>query len=275
MVYVLSIVLIFGLIGNFCNILIFISIKQFRHYPGAFYIIAESTIDSAVLLLGVMVRIIIEASGYDATNSSLIWCKLRTPMNQWCSLMTLSIVNFMTIDQYFSTSCNPSLRQLSTIKLAKYLIGIAAIVWVVYNVPFAIFYDIIAVVGCLLNNVTFARFYTIFHLLILFGILPILIACLFSILAYRNVRRIHRQQLTRTRRRLDRQLTAMILARVTVFILFLIPFIVQRFYATNVPINPNNTLRTAIEQLVGAINISLTYVNVSVCSVSILSSFVL
>ncbi|CAF4861141.1 unnamed protein product, partial [Rotaria sp. Silwood1] len=52
-------------------------------------------------------------------------------------------------------------------------------------------------------------------------------------MAFRNVRRIHRQQMSNTRRRLDQQLTAMILARVILFVLCLLPYIAQRFYTMN------------------------------------------
>ncbi|CAF4991352.1 unnamed protein product, partial [Rotaria sp. Silwood1] len=52
-------------------------------------------------------------------------------------------------------------------------------------------------------------------------------------MAYRNVRRIRRQQMSNARRRLDQQLTAMILARVILFVLCLLPYIAQSFYIMN------------------------------------------
>ena len=53
------------------------------------------------------------------------------------------------------------------------------------------------------------------------GLLPIFVSSLFSLLAYRNVRRIVRRQIPMDRRRLDQQLTAMIFMRVIFFILLL------------------------------------------------------
>ncbi|CAF3443889.1 unnamed protein product, partial [Rotaria sp. Silwood2] len=44
------------------------------------------------------------------------------------------------------------------------------------------------------------RYYSFFHLPILQGILPILLVSTFSIMAYRNVRRIRRQQMSKTPR---------------------------------------------------------------------------
>ncbi|CAF1264370.1 unnamed protein product [Rotaria sordida] len=82
-------------------------------------------------------------------------------------------------------------------------------------------------------------------------------------MAYRNVRRIRRLQMSNTRRRLDQQLTAMILARVILFILCLLPYIAQCFYIMNVRNDKNEKLRTAIELLITAINVSISYLNVS------------
>ncbi|CAF2792606.1 unnamed protein product [Rotaria sp. Silwood2] len=264
-VYAFTTVLIIGLVGNLCNIVIFICVKQFRKCPGAFYIIAESVADETVLLVGLVPRIVVEIFGFDPARILLIWRKLRIPFSQWGTLLGLSAVNFATFDQYLSTSCDSRLRELSTTKLAKYFIGIALIIWFLYNIPFFILYDIQISFGCLLKSVELSRYYSYFHLLVLYGLLPVFLTTTFSILAYRNVRQIRRLQMTNIRRRLDRQLTAMILARVAFLVLCLIPFIIQRFYVANVQTNPKNDFRIAIEQLVGAINLSLSYLNVSVC----------
>lgn len=263
--YVYTAVFIIGIVGNLSNIVIFIGLKKFRQCPSTFYIITESIADIAVLLVGLMARILLEIFNFDPTRTLILWCKLRVPMNQWCTLMVLSAVNFAVFDQYLSTSYNSRLRELSTIKLAKYLICIALITWFFYNIPFVIFYDVQVSFGCLLENIELSRYYSYFHLLVLYGLLPMFFTMTFCILSYRNVRRIHRLQVSHVRRRLDQQLTAMILARVIFMNLFLIPFIAQRFYIVNVTTDPTNIFRIAIEQLIGAINVSLSYLNVSVC----------
>ncbi|CAF3923514.1 unnamed protein product [Rotaria sp. Silwood1] len=264
-IYVFTTVFITGLVGNLCNIVIFISLEQFRHFPGAFYITVESIANCALLLVGLMSRIVNETFGSDPSYTLLIWCKLRNPATQWCTLIGLSAINFAAFDQYLSTNCVSRFRQLSTTKLAKYLIGVALIIWLLYQIPFVIFSNIQATVGCILTSVELLRYYSFFHLLVLNGLLPVFLTTTFSILAYRNVRRIRRQQMNNIRRRLDHQLTAMILARVTFLVLCLLPFIIQRFYMANAHTDPKDVLRIAIEKLVGAINIVLSYLNVSVC----------
>ncbi|CAF3676024.1 unnamed protein product [Rotaria socialis] len=70
----------------------------------------------------------------------------------------------------------------------------------------------------------------------LVGMIPIVISALFSLLAYRNVRHIIRRQTPVFRRRLDRQLTAMILLRVSLFVFKNLSDISFRIYQVNNPI---------------------------------------
>lgn len=259
-----SIILFAGIIGNLCNIIIFTSLRKFRKCPGAFYICAESIVSIGVLFFGTALRIAEEIFSFSADRISLIWCKMRVPITQWCVLVVVSLVNFAVFDQYFSTSLNPDVRQRSTIKLGIYLTSIATLFWFVYIIPFAIFYDIKLMFGCHLTHAGMIKYYVFFHLLILHGLLPMTVASTFSICAYRNVRRIHRQQMSKTRRRIDLQLTAMILARVVLFVISLVPFIIQAFFAFRVHNNNKRPLQTANDILITVINMSISYLNFSV-----------
>ena len=262
--YSYTIILVLGLVGNSFNVIVFIHLKPFRERPGAFYMVVESLADAGVLLVGLAPRVLVEIFNFDPGQTLLIWCKLRIPISQWCSLMALSAVNLAVIDLYFSTNFHVHLRQLSTLRLARHLTVIMSIIWFLYNIPFIVFYDIKVAFGCLLKNPELARYYSFFHLLIVYGLLPFILTTTFSILAYRNVRRLRRRNMSNVRRRFDRQLTAMILARVVLGVFCLLPFILQRFYIANTRTNPNELLRVAIEQLVTSINVSLSYLNVSV-----------
>ncbi|CAF4217679.1 unnamed protein product, partial [Rotaria sordida] len=94
--------------------------------------------------------------------------------------------------------------------------------------------------------------------------LPIFIASLFSILAYRNVRRIVRRQIPIVRRRLDRQLTAMVLIRVITFVILTSPYAIQRMYTYIAKIDPSNLFPYAINILVGGIISSFFNLNYAV-----------
>jgi hypothetical protein len=80
--------------------------------------------------------------------------------------------------------------------------------------------------------------------------LPIFIAGLFSLLSYRNVRRITRRQLSIVRRRLDRQLTKFVLTHVGFLIILLTSVVIYRIYEINIYVNPTDYFRLAIEGLI-------------------------
>jgi hypothetical protein len=99
---------------------------------------------------------------------------------------------------------------------------------------------------------------------VLVGLLPIVIASVFSLLAFQNVRRIVRRQLPIVRRRLDRQMTAMVLIRVIFFICFSIPYITYRIYAINFPVSQSQPMEFATRQLLQAMFGSVSTLNFTV-----------
>jgi len=66
------------------------------------------------------------------------------------------------------------------------------------------------------------------------------------------------------RRRLDRQLTAMVLARVICTIVLGVPFICITLYQINLNNSENNYMKLAIISLIGIILCSLLYANFAV-----------
>jgi len=118
--------------------------------------------------------------------------------------------------------------------------------------------------GCTVYNPTLKQYFSFFYYPILSTSLPLVITVTFSLLAYRNVRRIVRRQVPLVRRRLDRQLTAMVLARVICTIILGVPFICITLYQLNLSNSENNYMKLAITSLVGIIFYSLLYANFAV-----------
>jgi hypothetical protein len=192
-------------------------------------------------------------------NVLIVWCKLRNMLPHWCRLMLATIVCFVALDQYFSTNHQIYLRRLSSLKVARYQIFFAVCLCLLHTIPMAIFLQIRPPYGCIITNAVLTRYYSYFFYPILNGLFPILMSSLFSILAYRNVRRIVRRQIAVDRRRLDQQLTAMIFVRVIFFVFLQIGFAAYRIYALNVTIVPTNTLVYATQQWFQAITVSMVY----------------
>ena len=263
-IYVGYFIVIIGLIGNIINILIFTQLKIFRENQFAFYLTVASTVDSGQLILSMATRVTTTVYGYDPVRISLIWCRFRTYFTQFLAVISATTVCFAAIDQYLSTSHHIQLRQMSTFKLARLLVGVLIIFAASYSIPFPIFYEIRSNSTCTIYNPVFTYYYSLVHICILLGIVPVVISLLFSLFAYRNVRRIVRRQMAIVRRRLDQQLTAMILARVALLVFTTLPYASVRMYQILDPVDQNNTFAVAVDQLLRIAFIMLNYINYSV-----------
>jgi hypothetical protein len=249
-----------GVIGSVMNILVFTKLKIFRLNRCAFYLIAESVVD-IVQLSQTFVNEIwkLSINGVEPTTVSLAWCKLRTILPQWLRLMLSAITCSAAVDQFLSTNPVPYLRQLSSLKLARYEILFATILCLLHTVPYAVFLQVQQPLGCIITNIGLINYSTYFFYPFLNGLLPMCLSSLFSILAYRNVRRIVRRQISINRRRLDQQLTAMIFVRVIFFVLLQLPFAIYRIYSLNLVIGRADTLAYAVQSWAQAISFSLVY----------------
>ncbi|CAF4057557.1 unnamed protein product, partial [Adineta steineri] len=118
-------------------------------------------------------------------------------------------------------------------------------------------YDIQPTFGCTISNYVALQYSTYFFYPVLFGFLPIIIASLFSMLAYHNVRRVVRRQLPIVRRKLDKQITAMVLMRVIAFVCLTLPSTAYRIYAINFPIPQSIPMAYAVGRLIQTILLSI------------------
>ncbi|CAF2675839.1 unnamed protein product [Rotaria sp. Silwood2] len=142
---------------------------------------------------------------------------------------------------------------MSTLKLARYSIIIASILCIFQTIPYIIFYDIVSPFGCIIINQGLKYYYSFGYYIFLNGFVPIATSSIFSLLAYRNVRRIIRRQIPIQRRKLDQQLTAMIFVRVILFVAILLPYTLYRIYTVKSPAYPVGSLQYAIVQLITTI----------------------
>ncbi|CAF1171041.1 unnamed protein product [Adineta steineri] len=241
--YSTSFLFTIGAIGNLLNILVFTTLKIFRNNQCVLYVVTESIANIFQLTTFALIFILPAIYLTDPASSSFFWCKFRSIMVSSCTLISFSTICLSASHQYLSTSPLLYLRQLSTIKLARFLICASIIISLLHTIPFGIF-TVIQVSVCVLS-----------------GLLPVLIASVFSILAYNNVRRIVRRQIPIVRRRLDQQLTAMILIRIIVFIVLTVPYDIQRMYTYIAKVNQSNLLHFAINTLIGAVLITLFNLN--------------
>ncbi|CAF0865202.1 unnamed protein product [Adineta steineri] len=255
------IMLSFGVIGTALNIFVFTQLKLFRTNRCAFYITIESISNLVYQLLSITLTILTAIYGDDATGRFLIWCKLRYILGQTCALTTFYMVCFSAIDQFFSTNHRYNLRQMCTLKLGRYFAFIFICFAIIHSIALGSSYDIHPTLGCIILDHTWVQYSTYFFYPILIGFLPIIIASLFSMLAYHNVRHIVRRQLPIVRRRLDKQITAMVLMRVIAFVCSASPFNAYRIYAVNFPTSQSMPMAYAVGRLIQAIFASISIIN--------------
>lgn len=257
-------IFILGLIGNTINLCVFTRLKLFRGNQSVFYLIVESVVDILQLSILFVIYLLTMLLGYDPTTVSLVWCKFKNILPQFFRLMSTSMVCLSAFDQYLSTNPRLYFRQMSSLNLAHQLTIGAAICWMLHSIPYAVFYRISSSSTCVNGNSDLIRYYSFFYYPVLHGFFPILISCIFSLLAYRNVRNLIRRQIPVVRRRLDRQLTAMIFVRVIVFVILLLPYTIYRIYALNVTISRANPYAYAVDRLIFSVMTSISNLNYAV-----------
>ncbi|CAF3633323.1 unnamed protein product [Adineta steineri] len=192
--------------------------------------------------LTISLTILTSIYGDDATGRFFIWCKLRYILGQTCAVTTLYMICFTAVDQFFSTNHRLNLRQMCTLKLGRYFAFIFICFAIIHGIVDGSSYDIQSTLGCVPSTYVAVQYSTFFFYPILVGFLSIVIASSFSVLAYHNVRHIVRRQLPIVRRKLDKQITAMVLMRVIVFVCLVLPYVTYRIYTVNFPTSRKNNL---------------------------------
>jgi uncharacterized protein YacL len=166
---------------------------------------------------------------------------------------------FATIDQFLATCVHVYWQQWSNIKLAQRLIVVSIPFWIIYGIPYLIFYDqtvskMNGKVSCINTNTNFRQYHAYMNNMILSGGLPLLITVLFGALAFKNVRQIAYRIVPLVRRELDKQLTNMVLIQVVFNCFAVLPYLIMTVLATatNISSNPGSSAQFTLAILVTA-----------------------
>ncbi|CAF0718989.1 unnamed protein product [Adineta ricciae] len=254
MLYTSMILLCIGTIGNVLKFIIFAKIRSFRGNQCAYYLKISSITDTGVLVATLPFLVVDSVLGIKLVELSPIWCKIQLMFIYTCGLYSVFTMCCIALDQYLSTNHRQTWRQMSTIQLAQRLSYFNMSVAVFHGILFLIFANY-GIGGCSIYNHIAQVYFTYFYYPILSGILPIIVSGTFSLLAYRNVRRIIRRQIPVVRRRLDRQMTALALSRVLCIIILGVPFLCYSL----VDINSRNILQDPVEQAVLHLSATVVY----------------
>ncbi|CAF4090566.1 unnamed protein product [Adineta steineri] len=215
-IYLGTFTLVVGVIGGLLNVIVFLSLKTFRESSSAFYLTIMSIVNIGQLPTGLLSRIMISGFGIDWTLSSLFYCKFRYYCFNICASTSMTCICLAIIDQYLATSSRAEWRQWCNMKIARRLLLLFVLIWIIHNIPYLIYFDhVISIttgqVTCTNTNNIFQQ-YTIYGTTLIIGkLLPISITFIFGLLAYHNVQQLGYRTAPLVRRELDKQLTVMIL----------------------------------------------------------------
>ena len=194
-IYGSLIIIVGGVLGECLNILVFISLRTFRQNSCSFYLTIMSILNIGELLADLLPRLIFTIYNRDGTESSLFYCKFRLYFVQICTMLSLTCFSLATIDQYCATCSRAHFQQLCNIKLARRLVMIFCLIWIIHGIPYLIYFEhvlspITGKVICSMINPIYLQYRIYVIVLILFGVLPLLITVLFGTMAFYNIKQI-------------------------------------------------------------------------------------
>ncbi|UJR11454.1 hypothetical protein I4U23_015633 [Adineta vaga] len=250
--YLGSIILITGVLGELLNIIVFLSLRTFRESSCAFYLTLSSVLKLIHLLTGLLSRVVISAADVDWTLLSPFYCKLRAYLIEFCSVSSLGLICLAVIDQFFATSPHRRWQQWSHIKIARRLSATLLFFATVTSSPYLVFFELITLPttgshACTIINPTFLRYNNDFNLPVLFAPLPVLITIIFALLTYWNVKQIAYRTVPLVRRRLDQQLTTMVLVQTVVNVIAIAPYIILMTIVTHSTLLSNKEINYQIQ----------------------------
>ena len=264
--YSTPIIILTGLIGHTINLLVFTGIKPFRCNQSIFYLMVDSIINCVQLLIPLLSRSLVTGYAIDVLKSSSLFCKIRQTTAFVCTLLSFNVICFASLNQYLVTHHRVYLRQMSTLAQAHRLTVIAIVIWILHGIPCFIMLDVTPKAGCNVIHIVYVAYVKFVYYLVLTGLLPIVVSTFFATLAYLNVRRLVQRSLPIGRKKLDKQLTAMIIVRVIILVSFTLPYVIFRIYLYNVDMSSNPPLSNAIIQLIDTVFVSMFYLHCSVNS---------
>lgn len=249
-------IFITGIFGTLLNIVVFTTLKTFRQTTCAFYLVTASIANIGILSV-MLLRIIYDGFG-NGSNYPPLLCKFRSFLTQYGVLMSLTSMCLATFDQFISMT---TYKHWSSLKIARCVITFASVLWFLESIFSFIYYES-NLNRCIITNAIYLNYFTYFHSIVLFGILPLVIMIIFSVLAFFKIRSLASRQLNIVRLSRDRQLTAMTLFNVLFIVILSIPFVF--FLNYNLTLNTKDPIKIALNQLIYGTIVIVYYINYSV-----------
>lgn len=280
--YLSLIIFLFGVIGNFLNILV-LSQRTLRRNTCAWLFLASSISNLISILFGLTPRIF---SGWsmDLTETVPLYCKIRAFVMFSSRTIAFWLILFATIDRWILSLSKAAYRQVSTLKTAKYCcfiltcLSICLYIHTLYCYEPNLHHTPLKCYGktnsCrLLTDITYASF-TICSpliLMVVFGVLTILnlqrqyqsvSPTISTMIKYNKIEQkilFHRRKIQRWKK-LDRRLRQMLLLQVILLIILMLPQTIHKLHSTLTYYPLKSPVQQRIDQFFYNFDLLLPYI---------------
>lgn len=224
-------VLLMGMMGDILNIIVLYYNRNYKTNSSSFFMIAKSIFDWNAIILGLIGHILIQGFRENAITSER-WCKFRIPLLYINSLCSSTCLCLQSIDSYISSSRNVNIRQISTIKRARFIVLIFLLIWICNESPYYFFtpVNIIPNWRCQTTNILYSQYKTYFTILTVSIIIPIIIISLFGYLTYTNLHILDIDDRHRLSA-LTKQTTKMVIYVISIVLFFQCPYGISQIYS--------------------------------------------
>jgi hypothetical protein len=221
--YGMTIYLALGLVGNICNCIMFTR-HPYRHSASSIYFLSFS-IFAIIYLFWAVVPFIHTLNYPDLQTQSVLFCKVRLYGIHVLGQYLRYLVVFSCVDRFIVTRIDVRIRSLTSVSMAKKLVIILCVIWLLFPIHMPILMNIRGGVCGMFG--LYKLIYAIYQILVA-GILP---PVLMSILSILTIRSLHQRHGALGRhRQIDRYLMRMVTAQVIVNIITSIPYSVNLLY---------------------------------------------
>lgn len=289
---------VLGNIGNVLNILVF-SQKSMRTSVCSIYFLIVSIANLLSINIGYLTRILPTLGVPDPSRNVEWYCKGRAYISGFSLTLARHFLCVITIDRFLVTSTQVAVRQLSSMKLVKWLVPTSCISWAIFYIHTLIGYETTRGGTSCGRQAGFYSTFTTVCTISIDAILPIVTMMTFNLLMLKNINglRLIREktstqpQLVRAvpevgmptngrannngrfqhqgMQRIEKQLTRLSFIQVFIYVIFNLPnaaYVVYMLIATN---DSKTADRVAIESFVSIFFSILTFIY---CTVSIYKS---
>ena len=184
--YVSGTIFILGTVGNIMNMILFSCLKTYRSLVTSTFLAMTAFTGQLYLIFSLGVGSVSRWIGQDLISRNSAICKAALYIRNVAIIISLTCLCLSSIDRYLMTSRSARRRELITLKRARLLVCVCAVVCSCAGIPHVIYTNNIPAFNLCSPSFDFATTVTFLNLILSIA-LPISILSVFGLLTWRNL----------------------------------------------------------------------------------------